>query len=67
MNSLEEILRDECPHLQELCAKVGIIPDPDIPVKIGPNLYLFYATDHIRHDRWLYVTGGNHYIVKYER
>ena len=66
MSSLEEILRDECPHLQKLCKLAGIIPDPTIPIKIGANLYLFYATRAQHYQRWLYVTGGEHYITNYE-
>ena len=65
MSSLEEILRDECPQLQALCKLAGIIPDPTIPIKIGANLYLFYATRAQHYQRWLYVTGGEHYITEY--
>ena len=67
MNNLEEILRDQCPLLQQLCKLAGIIPDNNVSIKIGPNLYMFYATDRGRHGRWLYVTGGDHYITPYER
>ena len=64
MSNLREILLDECPRLKELCDRVGIIPDPDIPIKINPNVYLFYATNNRVRERWLYITGGDHYIER---